>query len=76
MTNTSELVYETLKNLTSQAPELHAQIRQKLYDHLAISLTKQSILYAQVLAPASSGKLESQEHIDNAHNLANQILSI
>ncbi|NAX29110.1 secretion protein, partial [Vibrio sp. V37_P2S8PM304] len=60
------LIYETLIRLTSQEPEQHAQIRQNLYEQLDLPFDKQLALYACALGPASSGKLESSQSINNA----------
>ncbi len=68
------LIYETLVNLTNQAPEQHATIRQNLYEQLDLPFNKQLALYAGALGPASSGKLENHEAINNAVDGAIQLL--
>lgn len=68
------VIYDTLKNLADQAPEQHAQIRQSLYDQLDLSFGKQIELYTNVLAPASSGKLEKSQDFDNAVETALKVL--
>ncbi len=76
MDNTTSLIYDTLVNLTQQEPECHAQIRQKLYDQLNLPFEKQVELYTNILAPASSGKLENRTDIDSALDLAAKVLGI
>lgn len=60
------LIYETLVSLSNHAPDQHAKIRQDLYAQLDLPFDKQLQLYANALGPASSGKLESNEAIENA----------
>ncbi len=74
MDNTTSLIYDTLVDLTQNEPKCHAQIRQKLYDQLSLPFEKQVALYNQVLAPASSGKLEDSAGIDLALDLATKVL--
>jgi hypothetical protein len=68
------VIYDTLKSLVDQAPEQHAQIRQSLYDQLDLSFGKQIELFTNVLAPASSGKLENSQDFDNAVETALKVL--
>ncbi len=74
MDNTTSLIYDTLVDLTQNEPEYHAQIRQKLYDQLNLPFEKQIALYTNILAPASSGKLEKRADIDSAVDLAAKVL--
>ncbi|MGR5069376.1 MULTISPECIES: PAS factor family protein [Vibrio] len=74
MDRTTILVYDTLMDLTKTAPDEHAKIRQNLYDQLNLPFNKQLTLYAQVLAPASSGKLEDSSDIDNALSIAMRVI--
>ncbi|MCA0936282.1 PAS factor family protein [Vibrio alginolyticus] len=74
MDNTTSLIYDTLVDLTQNEPECHAQIRQKLYDQLNLPFEKQIALYTNILAPASSGKLENRADIDSAVDLAAKVL--
>lgn len=67
-------IYQTLKSLADQAPEQHAQIRQSLYDQLDLSFDKQLELYTNVLGPASAGKFESSQALDNAVANAMKVL--
>ncbi len=76
MDKTTSLIYDTLMDLTQNEPECHAQIRQKLYDQLSLPFEQQAALYSQVLAPASSGKLEDRAGIDSALDLASKVLGI
>ncbi|MBR9876380.1 PAS factor family protein [Vibrio sp. J1-1] len=59
------LIYDTLVSLTSQEPEQHAKIRQDLYEQLDLPFDKQLILYTCALGPASSGKLDNSEALNN-----------
>ncbi|MGP8304867.1 PAS factor family protein [Vibrio sp. YIC-376] len=59
------LIYDTLVSLASQEPELHAQIRQNLYEQLDLPFDKQLVLYNCALGPASSGKLDNNEALNN-----------
>ncbi len=68
------LIYETLISLVSQEPEQHAKIRQHLYEQLDLSFEQQLALYSCALGPASSGKLESTEGINNAVDRAMRLL--
>ncbi|WP_165311478.1 PAS factor family protein [Vibrio ziniensis] len=70
---TTNLIQSTIQQLINQEPEQHAQIRQNLYDHLALSFDKQLALYSNVLGPASSGKIETH-NISNAVNTAIKLL--
>ncbi|CAE6937310.1 PAS factor family protein [Vibrio alginolyticus] len=74
MDNTTSLIYDTLVDLTQNEPECHAQIRQKLYDQLNLPFEKQVALYTNILAAASSGKLENRADIDSAVDLAAKVL--
>ncbi|APP04348.1 MULTISPECIES: PAS factor family protein [Vibrio] len=69
------LIFDTLVNLANQEPEHHAKIRQNLYEQLDLPFDKQLALYACALGPASSGKLESREGIDNAVDSAIRLLT-
>ncbi|WP_241571551.1 PAS factor family protein [Vibrio parahaemolyticus] len=68
------LIYDTLISLTSQEPEQHARIRQNLYEQLDLPFDKQLALYSCALGPASSGKLESSQGINNAVDCAVKLL--
>ncbi|BDR13480.1 MULTISPECIES: PAS factor family protein [Vibrio] len=59
------LIYDTLVSLASQEPEQHAKIRQDLYEQLDLPFDKQLILYTCALGPASSGKLDNSEALNN-----------
>ncbi|MFA0087529.1 secretion protein [Vibrio sp. 10N.286.49.C2] len=74
MNTTTTLIYDTLTRLADHAPEQHAQIRQTLYEHLELPFSKQLALYASVLGPISSGKLEGRHNIDKAVELAIEVL--
>ncbi|MCL9774143.1 PAS factor family protein [Vibrio methylphosphonaticus] len=74
MNTTTTLIYDTLTRLADHAPEQHAEIRQALYEHLGLPFSKQLALYANVLGPVSSGKLEGSHHIDKAVELAIELL--
>lgn len=74
MNTTTTLIYDTLKGLAAQAPEQHAEIRQRLYEQLSLPFNKQLSLYANVLGPISSGKLSGCENIDKAVGLALEVL--
>ena len=69
------LIYDTLVNLANKEPEHHAKIRQNLYEKLDLTFDKQLALYACALGPASSGKLESPQGIENAVNRAIRLLT-
>ena len=75
MDTTKTLIYDTLIRLADHAPEQHAQIRQHLYEQLELPFSKQVALYTNVLAPASLGRLDDKERLDNAVNLADSILN-
>ncbi|NLS12507.1 secretion protein [Vibrio sp. SM6] len=68
------LIHDTLVSLANQEPAHHAKIRQDLYDRLELSSGKQFALYNCALGPASSGKLESHQDIDNAVSRALRLL--
>ncbi|AXY01663.1 MULTISPECIES: PAS factor family protein [Vibrio] len=68
------LIYDTLVSLANQEPEQHAKIRQNLYDQLNLPFDKQLALFACALGPAGSGKLDSNEVINNAVDRAIQLL--
>ncbi|EPI2814788.1 PAS factor family protein [Vibrio alginolyticus] len=68
------LIYDTLVSLANQEPEQHARIRQQLYDQLDLPFDKQLALYACALGPASSGKLESSQVINNVVDSAIRLL--
>ncbi|ASI97125.1 MULTISPECIES: PAS factor family protein [Vibrio] len=68
------LIYDTLVSLANQEPEQHARIRQQLYDQLDLPFDKQLALYACALGPASSGKLESSQVINNVVDSAVRLL--
>ncbi|MBE3920085.1 secretion protein [Vibrio parahaemolyticus] len=68
------LIYDTLISLASQEPEQHARIRQNLYEQLDLPFDKQLALYSCALGPASSGKLESGQGINNAVDCAVKLL--
>ncbi|ALR15620.1 MULTISPECIES: PAS factor family protein [Vibrio] len=59
------LIYDTLVSLANQEPEQHAKIRQDLYEQLDLPFDKQLILYTCALGPASSGKLDNSEALNN-----------
>lgn len=59
------LIYDTLVSLANQEPEQHAKIRQDLYEQLDLPFDKQLILYTCALGPASSGKLDNSEAVNN-----------
>lgn len=59
------LIYDTLVSLANQKPEQHAKIRQDLYEQLDLPFDKQLILYTCALGPASSGKLDNSEALNN-----------
>ncbi|MGR5175327.1 PAS factor family protein [Vibrio parahaemolyticus] len=68
------LIYETLVSLANQDPEQHAEIRQNLYSQLDLPFDKQLALYAGALGPASSGKLDSDQALNNAVDSVIQLL--
>ncbi|MGR4990575.1 PAS factor family protein [Vibrio rotiferianus] len=70
------LIYDTLVSLANHEPEQHAKIRQNLYDQLDLPFDKQLALYACALGPASSGKLESNQVINNVVDSAVKLLEI
>ena len=70
MNNIANLIYDTLVDLSNNAPEQHAKIRQNLYDQLDLPLNKQRDLYSNALGPASSGLLESNADVNNTLNIA------
>ena len=70
MDNIANLIYDTLIDLSNNAPEHHAKIRQNLYDQLDLPLNKQRDLYSNALGPASSGLLESNADVNNTLNIA------
>ncbi|WP_428774425.1 PAS factor family protein [Vibrio sp.] len=74
MKATTTLIYDTLMSLASEEPEHHAQIRQNLYQQLDLPFDKQLELYSCALGPASSGKLEDSESINNAVEIAVKLL--
>ncbi|MCG9543990.1 MULTISPECIES: PAS factor family protein [Vibrio] len=74
MNTTTTLIYDTLKGLAAQAPEQHAEIRQRLYEQLSLPFNQQLSLYANVLGPISSGKLSGCDNIDKAVGLALEVL--
>ncbi|MCY9826863.1 PAS factor family protein [Vibrio chagasii] len=74
MNTTTTLIYDTLKGLAAQAPEQHAELRQRLYEQLSLPFNKQLSLYANVLGPISSGKLSGCENNDKAVGLALDVL--
>lgn len=76
MNTIATLIYDTLIDLSNNAPEQHAEIRQNLYDQLDLPLNKQRDLYSNALGPASSGKLETSSDFDNALNIAVRALEI
>ncbi|MDV6250924.1 PAS factor family protein [Vibrio sp. EA2] len=59
------IIYDTLVSLASQEPEQHAKIRQDLYEQLDLPFDKQLVLYTCALGPASSGKLDNREALNN-----------
>lgn len=68
------LIYETLVSLSNQDPEQHAQIRQSLYEQLDLPLDKQLALYSEALGPASAGKLDNNQAMNNAVETVIQLL--
>lgn len=70
MNNIANLIYDTLVDLSNNAPEQHAKIRQNLYDQLDLPLNKQRDLYSNALGPASSGMLENNSDFNNTVNIA------
>ncbi|WP_394244535.1 PAS factor family protein [Vibrio astriarenae] len=68
------LMYDTLKNLSDNEHHNHAQIRQTLYDQLDLTREQQLVLYSRVLGPASAGRYESSQALDDAVNTAIQLL--
>lgn len=68
------LIYDTLVSLANQDPEQHAKIRQDLYDQLDLPFDKQLALYAGALGPASAGKLQSNQALNNAVEQVVQLL--
>ena len=70
MNQIENLIYDTLIDLSNNAPEQHAQIRQNLYDQLDLPLDKQRSLYSNALGPASSGILENKADFYNTLNIA------
>ena len=66
MKRTTTLIYDTLVSLASEEPEQHAEIRQNLYEELGLPFDKQLALYSCALGPASSGKIEDRQGINNA----------
>ncbi|MBF4258875.1 secretion protein [Vibrio anguillarum] len=68
------LIYETLISLANQDPEQHAKIRENLYEQLGLPLDKQLALYSRALGPASSGKLENDQALNNAVESAIKLL--
>ncbi|MGY0615942.1 PAS factor family protein [Vibrio sp. FJH11] len=70
------LIYDTLVSLASQEPELHAQIRQSLYEQLDLPFDKQLVLYNCALGPASSGKLDNNEALNNTVDTVVKLLEI
>ncbi len=51
--------------MKNQSPEQHAQIRQNLYEQLDLPFEKQLVLFTCALGPASSGKLDNDEALNN-----------
>ena len=70
MNQIENLIYNTLIDLSNNAPEQHAQIRQNLYNQLDLPLNKQRSLYSNALGPASSGILENNADFHNTLNIA------
>lgn len=70
MNQIENLIYDTLIDLSNNAPEQHAQIRQNLYDQLDLPLNKQRSLYSNALGPASSGILENNADFHNTLSIA------
>ena len=68
MDSIASLVFDSSIRLYNNAPERHAQIRQRLYEQLALPFEKQLTLYTHVLGPVSSGKLECPELIKKTVN--------
>ncbi|PSU73348.1 secretion protein [Photobacterium phosphoreum] len=64
------LIYNTLVDLSNNAPEQHAKIRQNLYNQLDLPLNKQRSLYSNALGPASSGMLENNADFHNTLSIA------
>lgn len=61
MNTTKTFIYNTLKKLSEDHLENHAQIRQSLYEELSLPFNQQIDLYTNVLAPISSGRCENME---------------
>jgi hypothetical protein len=69
-----DLIYQTLVSLSNNTPEEHAQIRQHLYEELDLPFNKQADLYANVLGPAGSGKLQDDQAMSAAVESAIRLL--
>ncbi|MCD9541867.1 secretion protein [Photobacterium carnosum] len=70
MNNVTSLIYDTLIDLSKNAPEQHSEICQNLYNQLDLPLDKQLSLYSNALGPASSGILENNADFNNTLNIA------
>ncbi|MEC6813621.1 PAS factor family protein [Photobacterium toruni] len=76
MNNVANLIYDTLIDLSNNAPERHSEICQNLYNQLDLPLDKQLSLYSNALGPASSGMLENHADFNNTLNIAVRALEL